>query len=74
MFGVRPASKSVDALLAIPTLRRARLSKFAAKEIKRINAVIPNEYVAWKHPHWGSAAEVKASREALPTGITFRTP
>jgi hypothetical protein len=50
MFGVRPASKSVDDLLEISTLRKARLSKFAAKEIKRINAVVPNEYVDWKQP------------------------
>jgi hypothetical protein len=48
MFGVRPASRAVDELLEIATLRKARLSKFAAKEIERINAVIPNEYVAWQ--------------------------
>lgn len=73
MFGVRPVSKSVDDLLAIPTLRKARLSKFAAKEIKRINAAIPNEFVAWESPNWGSAAEVEATGSALPTGTSFRT-
>lgn len=52
MFGVRPASKAVDDLLAIPTLQRARLSKFAAEEIKRINAVIANEWVVWQEPSW----------------------
>lgn len=72
MFGVRPASKTVDDLLAIPTLKRARWSKFAAKEIKEINAVIPNEFVEWQEPTWGSAAEVAATKEALPTGISFR--
>ena len=40
MFGVRPASNAVDDLLAIPTRKRARLSKFAAQEIKRISTVI----------------------------------
>lgn len=50
MFGVRPASKSVDDLLAIPILRQARLSKFAAKEIKRIKAVLPDDYVNWEAP------------------------
>lgn len=74
MFGVRPASKSVDDLLAIPTLKKARLSKFAAKEIRRINAVIPNEFVEWQEPSWGSAAEVEKTKEALPTGVSFRTP
>jgi hypothetical protein len=74
MFGVRPASKTVDDLLAIGTLRRARLSKFAAKEIKKINELIPNEWVDWQEPSWGSAAEVAATGEALPTGISFRAP
>lgn len=74
MFGVRPASKSVEDLLAIPTLRKARLSKFAVKEIKRLNAAVPNEFVAWQEPAWGSAAEVEKTKEALPTGISFRTP
>lgn len=74
MFGVRPASKSVDDLLAIPTLRKARLSKFSAKEIKRINALFPNEYVSWEVPAWGSAAEVAVAREPLPSGTTFRSP
>ena len=70
MSGVRPASRGVDELLTIPTLRRrVRLSKFAAKEIKRIN-----EFVVWHQPSWGSAAEVEASGEPLPTGISFRTP
>lgn len=45
MFGVRPASRSVEELLEIPTLRKARLSTFAAREIKRINDVLPDEYV-----------------------------
>ncbi|WP_248581758.1 hypothetical protein [Nocardioides sp. InS609-2] len=74
MFGVRPASKSVDDLLAIPTLKKARLPKFAAKEIRRINPVIPNEFVEWQEPSWGSAAEVEKTKEALPTGVSFRTP
>jgi len=74
MFGVRPVSKSVDDLLAIPSLRRARLSKFAAKEIKRINAMIANEYVAWDSPAWGSAAEVEKTGAALPIGTSFRVP
>ena len=74
MFGVRPASKSVDDLLAIPTLKRARLSKFAASEIKKINAQIPDEFVDWQTPNWGSAAQVEATREALPSGITYRVP
>lgn len=74
MFGVRPASKSIEDLLAIPTLKKARLSKFAAKEIRRINAIIPSDYVAWHDPTWGSAAEVEATHEALPIGITYRTP
>jgi hypothetical protein len=74
MFGVRPVSKSVDDLLAIPTLRKARLSKFAAKEIKRINATTSNEFVAWESPAWGSAAEVEATGNALPTGTSFRAP
>ena len=75
MFGVRPASKSVEDLLAIPTLRKARLSKFAIKEIRKINAMIPNEYVAWQEPSWGSAAEVTATggsaaqRHQLPTTL-----
>ena len=59
MFGVRPVSKAVDDLVAIPTLRRVRLSKFAAKEIQRINAVTANEYVACESPEWGSAAQVE---------------
>lgn len=74
MFGVRPASKSVDDLLAIPTLTRARPSKFAASEIKKINAQIPNEFVDWQTPTWGSAAQVETTREALPSGITYRVP
>jgi hypothetical protein len=74
MFGVRPESKAVDDLLAIPTLRRARLSKFSAKEIKRINEVVANEYVEWDTPSWGSAAEVERTKEALPSGTTFRSP
>jgi len=56
MFGVRPASRSVDDLLAIPSLKKARLSKFAAKEIRRINELIPNEYVQWKLAGGGVAA------------------
>ena len=74
LFGVRPASKSVDDLMAIPTLKKARLSKFAAKEIKKINASVANEFVAWQEPGWGSAAEVARTGEALPSGISFRTP
>ncbi len=61
MFGVRPASNDVDDLLAIPTLKRARLSKFAAREIKRINAVIPNEWVVWQEPSWVIVEEVATS-------------
>lgn len=52
MFGVRPESKAVDDLLAIPTLKRARLSKFAAQQIKLINTVVPNEFVTWQEPAW----------------------
>jgi hypothetical protein len=48
VFGVRPRSKAVDDLLAIPTLKKARVSKFKASEIKRLNAAIPNEWVDWR--------------------------
>jgi hypothetical protein len=70
MFGVRPASKAVDDLLAISTLRQARLSKFAAKEIKRIGAVISDDYVNWQTPEWSAGADP----ESGSSGVTFRTP
>lgn len=74
LFGVRPQSKAVDDLLDIKTLRRVRLSKFAAKEIKRINALVPNEFVDWHDLAWGSAAEAESAGGSLPTGISFRQP
>jgi hypothetical protein len=60
MFGVRPASKAVDDLLAIPTLKTARLSKFAVPQIKRINAMIANERVDWREPSWAIIDEATA--------------
>jgi len=74
LFGVRPKSRAVDDLLGMHTLQRARLSKFAAKEIKRINALVPNEFVDWRDPDWGSAAAAALAGGTLPTGISFRQP
>jgi hypothetical protein len=73
LLGVRPASKAVDDLLAIPTLTKALVVRFAAKERNRLREVVDEEPVAWQTPAWGSSAE--SEREGpLSTGITYRTP
>jgi hypothetical protein len=76
LFGVRPESRSVDDLLAIPTLRVARLSKYPAAEIRRINALVRDDWVAWQDPPWGSEVAMSHAPHgtSYPGGISFREP
>lgn len=70
-LGVCPVIKSVDDLLAIPSLKRARVARFGVKEQNRLRKVVPDDFVDWDMIDWGSAAEV-AHKGPLPIGITFR--
>ena len=40
LFGVRPPTKSVDEIIAIPALRVARISKYPKMEIERLEAAL----------------------------------
>ncbi|MFG2109705.1 hypothetical protein [Micromonospora chersina] len=40
LFGVRPPDRQVDDLLAIASLRRARISKYPKKEIERLSSAL----------------------------------
>jgi hypothetical protein len=47
LFGVRPKSRTIDDLLNLPNLQRARVSKFPKSEIRRLAAAVSNAYCDW---------------------------
>ena len=46
LFGVRPPSRSVDDLIAIRSLRSARISKYPKKEIERLDRALDERDLA----------------------------